>query len=375
MEATELTGSPPGQTRLIGEGIHPLVRILVVDDDEVFREELQSLLEDDGHAVTTAASAPKAISALEEREYDLLFTDLKMPRQSGMSLLKEVRARWPRLFVVMITGFATVETAVEAMKFGAFDYIRKPFQHAQISHVLQLATQQMQFSGKDLEVQDPAKLAVGWASKDGYDVLFMGAKAPRSHERVSFHALDPANPAEMVDAVTAFVSQVARPAVVLAGVDGFFATHRLEEVVDALSRIRSLLDKRGPLAIGFDPQRLTEAAAVGVRATMTSPDSGATLEALTSPIRRQVLRRFAEGPGTFTDAMKAAKLDDSPKLSFHIRRLVDEGLIVHSEERYRLTSKGEAAVRLLGEIDQLNVGKGGDHLLFALPAAVERPKD
>ncbi|HYK92734.1 MAG TPA: response regulator [Thermoplasmata archaeon] len=350
------------------------MRILVVDDDDVFREELQSLLEDEGHSVAAAPSAPKAIVALEGREFDLLFTDLKMPRQSGMALLKEARARWPRLFVVMITGFATVETAVEAMKFGAFDYIRKPFQHAQIAHVLQMAQQQMQFSGRDLGVQDPVKLATSWASKEGYDVLFMGASAPRSHDRISFHALDPANPAEMVDAVTAFAAQASRPAVVLAGVDGFFAAHRLEEVVDALTKVRATMDKKGPLAIGIDPRRLTEAAAVGVRATMTSPDSGATLEALTSPIRRQVLRRFAEGPGTFTDAMKAAKLDDSPKLSFHIRRLVDEGLIVHSDERYRLTPKGESAVRLLGEIDQLNVGKDAGHLLFALPSSTEKPK-
>ncbi|HZY93074.1 MAG TPA: response regulator [Thermoplasmata archaeon] len=345
------------------------MRILVVDDDEVFREELQSLLQDEGHDVTTAASAPKGIQELEGKEYDLLFTDLKMPRQSGMSLLKEARARWPRLFVVMITGFATVETAVEAMKFGAFDYIRKPFQVAQIQHVLRLTEQQMQFSGKGIEVQDPGKLALAWAKKDGFNVLYLGSKPPRAHERIAFHALDPNNPAEMVDAVSAFVPQVARPAVILSGVEGFFVSHRLEEVVEALSRVRAMLDQKGPLAIGFDPHRLSEAAAVGIRATVTSPDSGATLEALTSPIRRQVLRRFAEGPGTFTDAMKAAKLDDSPKLSFHIRRLVDEGLIVHADERYQLTPKGEAAVHLLGEIDELNVGKGGDRLLFALPTS------
>ena len=348
------------------------VRVLVVDDDEVFREELQSLLQDEGHEVATAASAPKALTALEEREYDLLFTDLKMPRQSGMSLLKEARARWPRLFVVMITGFATVETAVEAMKFGAFDYIRKPFQATQIQHVLELARQQMQFTGKDVEVHDPVKLAQRWASKDGLNVLYLGTHPPRSTPNLAFHPLDPANPAEMVDAVSAFVAQASHPAVVIAGVEGFFTSHRLEEVVDALGRIRSLLDQKGPLAIGFDPRAISDAAAVGVRATLTSPESGATLEALTSPIRRQVLRRFREGPGTFTDAMKAAKLDDSPKLSFHMRRLVDEGLIVHSDDHYRLTPKGEAAVRLLEEIDQLNVGKGGNRLLFALP---EPPKD
>lgn len=343
------------------------MRLLVVDDDEVFREELQSLLQDEGHDVRTASSAPKAIQALEERELDLVFTDLKMPRQSGMSLLREARARWPRTYVVMITGFATVETAVEAMKEGAFDYIRKPFQVAQIRHVLDLARQEMQFTGRDLEVQDPAKLAHRWASGDGRDVLYLGLSPPKTEPRVAFHPLDPHNPAEMVDAVTAFAAQHAHPAVVLAGVDSLFASHRVEEVVEAIGRVRAALEGKGVLAIGFDPTRITDAAVVGVRATLTGPDSGATLEALTSPIRRQVLRRFSDGPGTFTDAMKAAKLDDSPKLSFHIRRLVDEGLILHSDERYRLTEKGQAAVKLLAEIDQLNVSPNAGRMLFALP--------
>ena len=343
------------------------VRVLVVDDDEVFREELQSLLEDQGHDVDTAPSTPKGIAALEAREYDLLFTDLKMPRQSGMVLLREARARWPRLFVVMITGFATVETAVEAMRYGAFDYIRKPFQAVQIEHVVDLARQQMQFTGRGVETMDPARLAHQWASKDGYRVLFLGHTAPRPHPAISFHPLDPARPAEMVDAVEAFVAQTERPAVVVAGVEGYFTSHRLEEVLDALDRVRTLVEGKGALAIGFDPRRITDAAAVGVRATLTGPDSGATLEALGSPIRRAVLRRFREGPGTFTDAMKAAKLDDSPKLSFHIRRLVDEGLIVHANDQYHLTPKGEAAVRLLEQIEELNVGKGSHRLLFALP--------
>ncbi len=345
------------------------VRLLVVDDDEVFRDELQSLLQDEGHEVVTVPSAQKALAALEEREFDMVFTDLKMPRQSGMTLLREAKARWPRLYIVMITGYATVETAVEAMKDGAFDYVRKPFQLAQIQRVLELARQEMQFTGKDLEVQDPTKLAHRWATAKGLNVLFLGPRAPRAEPHVTFHPLDPANPALMVDTVSAFVAQTEHPAIILAGVEGFFFSHRVEDVVDALARVRALLEGKGPIAIGFDPGRISDAAAVGMRSTLTGPESGSTLEALTSPIRRMVLRRFAEGPGTFTDAMKAAKLDDSPKLSFHIRRLVDEGLIAHLDDHYRLTPKGEVAVRLLGEIDQLNVGRDGDHLLFAVPGA------
>ncbi|MCI4369577.1 MAG: response regulator, partial [Thermoplasmata archaeon] len=103
------------------------MRLLIVDDDAVFREELSDILRDDGHEVHSAPSVPKAIEELEREDFDAVFSDLKMPRQSGLVLLRDVRQRWPQTLVVMITGFATVETAVDAMKLGAFDYIRKPF--------------------------------------------------------------------------------------------------------------------------------------------------------------------------------------------------------------------------------------------------------
>ncbi|HUI38880.1 MAG TPA: winged helix-turn-helix domain-containing protein, partial [Thermoplasmata archaeon] len=66
-----------------------------------------------------------------------------------------------------------------------------------------------------------------------------------------------------------------------------------------------------------------------------------------------VLRRAAEGPCSFTEAMKAAGLDDSPKLSFHLRRLVEDGLLAHQGDEYRITPRGRESIRLLGEIDAM----------------------
>ena len=71
------------------------MRLLVVDDDAVFREDLAELLRDEGHEVAVAPSAPKALEALTEGEFEVVLTDLKMPRQSGLDLLRVVRQRWP----------------------------------------------------------------------------------------------------------------------------------------------------------------------------------------------------------------------------------------------------------------------------------------
>lgn len=101
-------------------------RILVVDDDPSLRRVLQAQLEQEGYEVAVAASPQEALPVLQLRSFDLVITDLKMPGMSGLELLKHVRTRYPQTIVIMLTAFGTVDTAVEAMKAGAYDYLTKP---------------------------------------------------------------------------------------------------------------------------------------------------------------------------------------------------------------------------------------------------------
>ena len=101
-------------------------RILVVDDDESLRRVTEVQLQEEGYDVATAASGEEALQRLEGGPYDLVISDLKMPGMSGVDLLREVRQRHPEVVVILLTAFGTVETAVEAMKLGAYDYVTKP---------------------------------------------------------------------------------------------------------------------------------------------------------------------------------------------------------------------------------------------------------
>lgn len=101
-------------------------RILVVDDDASLRRVTQVQLEDEGYTVMVAASGEEAKTILARKPQDLMITDLSMPGISGVDLLKHVRAEYPDTVVVLITAFGTVETAVQAIKLGAYDYITKP---------------------------------------------------------------------------------------------------------------------------------------------------------------------------------------------------------------------------------------------------------
>ncbi|MBJ6726564.1 sigma-54-dependent transcriptional regulator [Geomesophilobacter sediminis] len=106
--------------------------VLVVDDEAVIREGVRRALEKAGIAVETCASGFLALELMQKRSFDLVLSDLKMPGMSGLELLTAIKGLQPDVPVIIITGYSTVDTAVEAMRNGAFDYIPKPFEPAQI---------------------------------------------------------------------------------------------------------------------------------------------------------------------------------------------------------------------------------------------------
>lgn len=124
-------------------------RILVVDDEESIREFLDIMLRKEGYEVTMAEDGAKAIDLLKKKTFDLVISDMQMPQVTGMELLKHVKDNFPDLLFMMITAFGTTETAVEAMKLGAYDYITKPFKIDEVRIVIGNALR-----SKNLEVEN-----------------------------------------------------------------------------------------------------------------------------------------------------------------------------------------------------------------------------
>ena len=105
----------------------PKARILCVDDEEVILDSFRKILVLDGYSIDTVQTGQEALGLLQSHHYDFVFTDLKMPSMDGVEVTKSVKHIRPDIDVVIITGYATVETAVECMKHGAMDYVQKPF--------------------------------------------------------------------------------------------------------------------------------------------------------------------------------------------------------------------------------------------------------
>ena len=102
-------------------------KILIVDDDSELRANLSEILKGAGYHIAEVPSGKEAIEKIASKDFDIALLDLMMPRMNGIDVLKEIKKIKPKIKVIMITAFATVENAVEAIKKGASDYISKPF--------------------------------------------------------------------------------------------------------------------------------------------------------------------------------------------------------------------------------------------------------
>ncbi len=126
-------------------------RILVVDDEKSMREILEIFLGNEGYSVSVAANGELAVEALKKDIFDLVISDMKMPRMGGLELLKNVKENSPDTVFVIMTAFGTTESAVEAMKLGAYDYIQKPFHMDDIRLVVKNALEKQKLQ-KDVSI-------------------------------------------------------------------------------------------------------------------------------------------------------------------------------------------------------------------------------
>ncbi len=120
----------------------PKSSILIVDDEAIIRQAVQRILEHEGYEVDTASSGHSALEKVQSKNYNLVISDLKMPGMSGMEVLKSIKILQPNVPVIIITGYATVDTAVDAIKNGAFDYLSKPFNPVQVKDLVTKAISQ-----------------------------------------------------------------------------------------------------------------------------------------------------------------------------------------------------------------------------------------
>jgi DNA-binding NtrC family response regulator len=168
-------------------------RILVVDDDENLRWVLKTQLEDMGYTIFEAADGEQALSAIAKQPPALVLTDLKMPGLSGLELLARLRSEYPEVPAVIITAFGTIQSAVEAMRVGAYDYLTKPIDYEELAIVVNRVIEHFRLVAEVQNLRTSLDRKYGFENIIGHSeallsLLDTAARAAQSESTILIHA-------------------------------------------------------------------------------------------------------------------------------------------------------------------------------------------
>ncbi len=137
------------------------IKVLITDDDANLRDLLEEAVKDWGYEVRSAKDGEDALCKLKAQRCDIVITDLKMPGMGGIKLLEEIKEYNKDILVIVITGYATIETAVKAIEAGAYDYITKPFRLDELMVIMKNAGNLLGLAEKNRELSDKLDRAYG----------------------------------------------------------------------------------------------------------------------------------------------------------------------------------------------------------------------
>ncbi len=161
------------------------MNVLIIDDEEVLQDVLTVLLRREGHNTISAMTGEEGLDLLQREDVDLVLLDLMLPGMHGMQVLKEIRRRYPDIVVVMITAYSSIESAIEAMREGAFHYIPKPFKNEEVLLTLRKGLEQRRLTNENRSLREQLRQRFGFDNIIGkskpmqqvYDLVQLAAPA------------------------------------------------------------------------------------------------------------------------------------------------------------------------------------------------------
>jgi FixJ family two-component response regulator len=335
------------------------MKILVADDDRTLREELASLLREDGHEIVMAADGGEALRIVDRESFEVALLDLRMPKATGLEVLHRLRVVRPETAVVMITGQGTIDTAVDAMKNGAIDFVEKPYDLEALRRTLRSVEDERKAKAM-IGAVTSGEAAIGEVLADAAHrnallaVLGPEATPPEGASRVlrideAGHPPDVFAPTQLYHlnaAVDAYLKEVDRPVIYAADLAMLEALHGRADMRAWVRHMSGKVGAKGGTLVlrSVDPGLVSDIGG-GMETEAPSEALQGMLESLANPIRRAVVGYvFTSGPVAYSAILKSNFVDSSSKLSFHLQKLQSDGLLTKVDAgRYSVTDAGQRA--------------------------------
>jgi len=333
-------------------------RIMFVDDDPSILDAAKTAIESYGYDVITAKSGTECLDKLEDA--DLIFLDIKMPGMNGIEVLKKIKKKNAYLPVIMITAYATVDTAIEAMKHGAFDYIRKPFDVEELEGSILAALEEIKFDRlkkMNIEKGDSFEKFMEMIKDRRGICITKDLNRVKEMENVYGVCLSEEWNPRSIDDVKKEISSLPgnNRVILMTDIDYLLESNSVRKVRNFLKWVYKLSSvNRDTLIFSTDFEDVDERTENEIREMIADIRLGLFSESISNYLRRKVIQILADGEKySFTKIAQMLNIKDNPKLSFHLKKLKDDGVIEQDEDkRYFLSDVGKEIAGVLESIKE-----------------------
>ncbi|KAA0010531.1 hypothetical protein B6U81_01640 [Thermoplasmatales archaeon ex4484_30] len=343
-------------------------RILFVDDDESILDAAKTALEVYGYEVITALSGEECLDKIKNA--DIVFLDIKMPGMDGIETLKKIKEIKPSLPVIMITAYATVDTAIEAMKEGASDYIRKPFNIEELESSILAAIEDIKFKKIEefYEREDYFEKFKKIAEKSGGICITREVERVKNIPNTIIVPLEKdLEPRKLEEVKKDIEKNMGKNfAILLTNIEYLLKKNNVDEVREFLEWLnRKSSSEKCYLIFSANLKNMEEGEREMLQDLITDIHLGILSDSISNYIRRKIISLLSSGEKyPFTKIAQELGIEDNPKLSFHLKKLKDDGVLEQDEEkRYHLSNTGKEIAEFLNSIKKKKV-KGGKEIMW-----------
>lgn len=341
-------------------------KILFVDDDESILDAAKTALEVYGYEVETASSGFECLEKLDG--VDLVFLDIKMPKMNGIETLKEIKKRKPSLPVIMITAYATVDTAIEAMKLGASDYIRKPFNMEELEKSILASIEDIKFRKiEDVYTEDCFQRFKRMKKNRKGICITREISQIKDEENVFIIPVEKDLKPRKVEEIEREISEnIEKDCVILlANIEYLLKGNTVEEIRNFLNSLnKKAMLNNCKLILSANLKNIEGKERDILKDLIADIHLGILSDSISNYLRRKIISFLSDGKKySFTRIAQEMKIEDNPKLSFHLKKLKDDGVLEQDEEkRYYLSKTGKEIADFINRIKKDKLKKGGEIL-------------
>ncbi len=357
------------------------MNILIVDDDEVFLDKIQKILTLNHYKIVTANSGNQALTKIDGNYYDLILTDLKMPGLSGVELIKKIREKGIQSMIIVITGYGTIESAVDSIKAGAYDYILKPFEISILWEKIKEVERELELRKRlnVLKITEGSEIGESFDlnTLNDYDGPFLLISDEKPDKFINgLHlsnitsiwlnyegendSIIPSKLHFLKSRIDNFVKKNQKGIIIFKGIEELLNTHKWidlkkfiiylqNEVITSNFSLLILVKEDKNILNNSQQSLLNDALSL-----LVNPVFNKIINLLSHPLRKDIISLLSnEEKLNYNKILKKLDVGRSSVLAFHLNKLLQENLLIKKNNSYLLNSRGLYFSEIIFHLEKL----------------------